>query len=115
MVTFLPDGKYILGANEGEPAEDYSVDPKSSLSIIGMPKGVACATQSDVKTAEFKALSLENLSPGIRALGPRTKTLIVAENQEPNTSSSREWTPVTVRAASPSALGLFAVSTCRTR
>ncbi len=34
MVTFTPDGTKAIVANEGEPADDYSVDPEGSISII---------------------------------------------------------------------------------
>ena len=36
MLTFTPDGKYILVANEGQPSDDYSVDPEGSISIIDL-------------------------------------------------------------------------------
>lgn len=37
MLTFSPDGKFILTADEGEANDDYSYDPVGSVSIIALP------------------------------------------------------------------------------
>ena len=39
MVTFTPNGKYVLVANEGEPSDDYLTDPVGSISIIEVGDG----------------------------------------------------------------------------
>ena len=37
MLTFTPDGKHILTADEGEASDDYAIDPIGSVSIITLP------------------------------------------------------------------------------
>ncbi|WP_321393028.1 choice-of-anchor I family protein [Emcibacter sp.] len=51
MVTFSPDGRYVLAANEGEPHGDY--DPEGSVTIIDLHSGIGNATPSTVAFADF--------------------------------------------------------------
>ncbi len=57
MVTFSHDYKYLLSANEGEPREGYSsagaTDPKGSITIIDIKKGVNKATAQTIGFDKF--------------------------------------------------------------
>ncbi len=66
MVTFTPDGEYLLVANEGEPSEDYSVDPEGSVTVIDLRAGVAAA---QARTADFSSYVGEEAA--LRARGVR--------------------------------------------
>lgn len=77
MVAFSNDGRFIVSANEGEPNEDYTVDPIGSISIIRVP-GYS-ATTLDFTSFNNEAANLKE--KGFRLPGPLGTTL--AQDTEP--------------------------------
>jgi DNA-binding beta-propeller fold protein YncE len=75
MLTFTPDGQKVLVANEGEPNDDYTVDPEGSVSIIDISGGVANATvtTADFSTSMHKLMPCGNLECGF--LDPKQRWL----------------------------------------
>jgi DNA-binding beta-propeller fold protein YncE len=67
MVTFSPDGKFILSANEGEPDDDYKNDPEGSVSIIEVENGFAVTT---LNFAAFAGQEEALKKKGLRIFGP---------------------------------------------
>lgn len=93
MVTFSPDGDWVLVANEGEPNANYTIDPEGSVSIIDLRYGVANATVTDV---DFRAFNGASLDPSIRVFGPNAT---VAQDLEPeyiaiSDDSSTAWVAI---------------------
>lgn len=79
MLTFSPDGKTVLVANEGEPNDDYSVDPEGSVSIID----ISNIKQPKANVADFKVWNTQKadlLVKGVRIFGPNAS---VAQDLEP--------------------------------
>lgn len=69
MLTFTPDGRTILVANEGEPSDDYRIDPNGSVSVITL----ANPGTPLVRTARFTAFNGQEAAlraQGIRLYGP---------------------------------------------
>jgi DNA-binding beta-propeller fold protein YncE len=67
MLTYTPDGTKLLVANEGEPNDDYTIDPIGSVSIVNISRGVQNAT---VITPDFTAFNNVSLDPSVRIFGP---------------------------------------------
>lgn len=66
MVAFTPNGEYIVCANEGEPNDDYTNDPKGSVSIINV-------ASKEVTLLDFEAFNGAEASleeKGFRVFGP---------------------------------------------
>lgn len=87
MLTFTPNGKHIVVANEGEPSgynQPDSVDPEGSVSIIDVRK-LAQGKPGAVRTVGFGAFNVggprhTELPAGIRLNGPNAS---VAQDLEP--------------------------------
>ena len=76
MVTFTPNGQYILGANEGEPSDDYSNDPEGSITVVDIRRGVMRGKARQATFASFNGKAPE----GVRITGPNAS---VAQDLEP--------------------------------
>lgn len=67
MIVFTPDGTKVLTANEGEPSDDYQVDPQGSVSIID----ISTPATPVVSTAGFGSFNSATLrAAGVRIYGP---------------------------------------------
>ncbi len=80
MLTFTPNGKAVVVANEGEPNDDYTIDPEGSISIIDLTGGAAYLSQADVHNVRFNGLDDADLSPSVRIFGPGAS---IAQDLEP--------------------------------
>lgn len=90
MLTFSEDGRWLLVANEGEPNDDYTVDPEGSVSIIDLRFGTRWLHNGLVRTVNFREfndfknkpwLKRKLVNPeSIRIFGPNAT---VAQDLEP--------------------------------
>ena len=77
MVTYTPDGKYILTADEGEPNVAYTIDPVGSVSIISVENNYS------VTTLDFSSFTVQKSAleiKGLRIFGPNAS---FAQDMEP--------------------------------
>jgi len=89
MVKFNSDGSKLIVTNEGEPNNDYTIDPNGSISVINTSAYLAATPvaplQADVKTIDFSAWNnrkAELNNRGIRITGINDTTT-VAQDIEP--------------------------------
>ena len=88
MVTLTKDGTRAVVANEGEPADDYTVDPEGSIAVVDLPADLKAPAQSAVRIADFHAYEAggtKTLPDGVRIFGefPHGEDLRVSRNLEP--------------------------------
>ncbi|MBU7593093.1 choice-of-anchor I family protein [Metabacillus halosaccharovorans] len=77
MLTFTPDGSYVLVANEGEPSDDYQTNPEGSVSMIDVSNDVEGIKNDSVTPIEFVEDVIEE---GVRKV---SETSTFAQDLEP--------------------------------
>lgn len=72
MVTFSPNGQWVLTANEGEPSgyEAGDVDPAGSVTVVDLRAGVARATARTAGFERWDGREDELRASGVRIFGP---------------------------------------------
>lgn len=96
-VVFTPDGNTLLVACEGEPNDDYTVDPEGKVAIVDVSGGPATASVTFADFTAFNADLAELREDGVRIYGPGAS---VAQDLEPETitvSSDGETAWVTLQ------------------
>jgi hypothetical protein len=85
MFSFTPDGTKLLVANEGEPNDEYTIDPEGSVSLIDLENLFAglAPTETKIGLTDFNVGGSKEdklTGKGIRIFGPNAT---VAQNLEP--------------------------------
>jgi DNA-binding beta-propeller fold protein YncE len=92
MVTFTPDGSTLLVANEGEPSDDYTVDPEGSVTVVSLQRGRGTGLKARTASfRQFNRLKSWLKKQGVRIFGPGAS---VAQDLEPEsiaTSRDGRW------------------------
>ena len=72
MLSFTPNGSYVVVANEGVPSDDYTNDPEGSISIIDLLNGAVSPVVSHVGFSDFnQGASKDSLfPPSVHIYGP---------------------------------------------
>lgn len=97
MVTTTEDGRYLLVANEGEPADDGSVDPEGSVTIIDLERGLK---KAKIETADFHDVPLRG---PVRIYTPGST---VEQDLEPEyITTNGDWAWVSIQEAN--AIGIL--------
>lgn len=78
-VTFTPDGKTVLIANEGEPNDAYTIDPEGSVSVIDV-HNINVPLARTASFVRYNGQEADLRAAGIRIFGPNASA---AQDFEP--------------------------------
>lgn len=66
MITYSMDGEVLMTANEGEPSDDYLIDPVGSVSIISVKHNYRVST---IDFSSFNSQKNDLIARGLRVYG----------------------------------------------
>lgn len=75
MLTFTPNGRLLLVANEGEPNDDYTIDPYGTISVVPVSGNIRRLSDHDVIHIGFSEFEIggayrDHFDPATRIFGP---------------------------------------------
>ncbi|MGB5239921.1 MAG: hypothetical protein WBN80_04665, partial [Prochlorococcaceae cyanobacterium] len=84
-MRFSADGRQLYIANEGQPNDDYSIDPIGSVSIINLSGqgGNINFEETEISFPDLNAAGVSLLGSGIRFSGKTVVTTRFAQDAEP--------------------------------
>ena len=113
MVTFTPDGNFVLVANEGEISDDLLTNPAGSISIIDVSGGVATATADTADFLGFNTQAADLAAAGVRLNQPDFSGVVdpftVDVSTLPNVSVAQDLEPEFIAVSSDSSTAFVAL------
>jgi len=89
-VVFTHDGAKAVVANEGEPSDDYVIDPEGSISVIEITSGMPADVATNIMLTAFNGMQTELEAQGAKFSNPsgntikgEVRTYTVAQDLEP--------------------------------
>lgn len=89
-VVFNHAGTKVLVANEGEPSDDYVIDPQGTISVININAGVPSDTAEHIAFTQYNSMQPELEAQGIKFSNPsgqmikgEVRNYTVAQDLEP--------------------------------
>ncbi|MCM8526810.1 MAG: hypothetical protein NE327_09860, partial [Lentisphaeraceae bacterium] len=89
MITFSPDGNKLIAANEGEPDDDFEVNPEGSVTVVDVSNGMLNGVVTQIGFTSFNDKKEELRNAGLKLYSPKISggsvigEASVAEDLEP--------------------------------